>query len=458
MGFVLLAFIIVAWTIGLRRYGYFSLVSAGLLGFSVYSIPAIVGLSYPFERYYTELTQTTSTSTLIILIAWIVFSLTISVQLKRRKVHGRLKTNRQVHDRLRTNRQAHSRLKTNHKTVDNAFIVSALILCVAGYMAIAVVDGPLFFLVSRDEQSVSYVRLLWRWINAIGFIAAIITGHGRTAIVFLTALIIYFLAGDRTVIIITAICVAIVSGYGQSLFRFFLTPRSIIGGIVMLMLAVFGKPIYLAVKAGSLDVLISAFDMQWLNRAVKTFEPFVQHNILDLVVRYNYQIPINDLFEGLLGQLLIIPSAFGFDSNIFNTEFMAHFGLNKLAYGIAGNYWAQGWAVGGFLGVAFFAFIYGVILRICNDRMRKYTGCLYILYALLGTMVAVYVHRNSMDNMLSFVRQIVIAILATVILAKFIRPIIKIKRIRILHAFADVNLLPHTVHGTIPQIHKRKHQ
>lgn len=448
MGFVLLVFIIIAWIIGLRLYGHFSLVSAGLLGFSVYSIPAIVGLSYPFDRYYTELTQTSSTSTLVILIAWLVFILTLSVQLNKGQTHGKLKTNRQVHGRL----------KTKRKTVDKAFLFSTLILCIAGYMVIAAVDGPLFFLVSRDEQSVSYVRLLWRWINAIGFVAAILTGHSRTAIVFLSALIIYFLAGDRTVIIITAICVAIVSGYGRSVFRFILTPRMIIGSIVLLMLAIFGKPIYLAVKAGSLDVLMSAFDMQWIYRAIKTFEPFVQHNILDLVVRYNYEIPINDLFEGLLGQLLIIPSAFGFDSNIFNTEFMAHFGLNRLAYGIAGNYWAQGWAVGGFLGVAFFAFIYGVILRICNAGMQKHTGCLYILYALLGTMVAVYVHRNSMDNMLSFVRQIVIAILATVILAKFIRPLIKKTRSRIHHTFADIHLLHDTVHVTVPQIHKRKHQ
>ena len=48
MSVLLTAMVLLTWLVGLLRYGPFSFVVAGIFCFTIYSIPALSGLAYPF--------------------------------------------------------------------------------------------------------------------------------------------------------------------------------------------------------------------------------------------------------------------------------------------------------------------------------------------------------------------------------------------------------------------------
>jgi hypothetical protein len=391
-----------AWVVALRGYGPFSFVSAGVFCFTAYSIPALLGLVFPFHDVgYVGLVRSSTLAVAVTALAWIAFLLALSVS-----VPGW--------------RRAFSVSAPDVHLP--SFVGIALIYCIAGFVVIAAMDGPLFFLAQREEQSESLVRLLWRWVNAVGLVSAVLTRSWRAAAVFLAALGVYFVAGDRTVLVITSFCLIVGLFQGRSL-RDFLRWRVVIGTSVAALLALFGKPVYLAIKAGSWDRLFVLGDSAWLEVALTTFEPFITFNILDLVVVHGFMISAWDMIAGCLAQLLLVPSAFGIASNSFNADFTATF-VPQLSYGIAGNYWAQGWAVAGPVGVVLYGLIFAVSLRVLDVWSRKYCGAMRVLCVLLGALIAVYVHRNSLDNLLSFVRQIVLVVAAiaapSAVLARFI--------------------------------------
>ena len=401
MPIVLVFVVVCTWFVVLRRYGPFSFVSAGVFCLTVYSIPAVLGLVFPFhDAGYLGLTSSSVQAVLVTVLAWIALLLALIVRAPNR--HG---GNSAFEPDLRL----------------EPFVVVALIYCVAGYLLIAAMDGPLFFLAPREEQAQSTVRLLWRWVNAVGLVSAVLANNRRAAIVFAAALAVYFLAGDRTVLVITAFCLIVLYAQGRSLRDFFRWRIAVTAGAGTL-LGLFGKPIYLAIKAGSLDQLMLVGDSGWFELALTTFEPFVTFNILDLVLIHRFTMSVWDVVAGCLGQLLLVPSAFGLDSNSFNAEFTAEF-VPDLSYGVAGNYWAQGWAIGGVVGVILYGWILALSLRVLDGWSRKYSGTTRVLCGLIGALVAVYVHRNSLDNLLSFVRQIVLVIVAiaapATVLARF---------------------------------------
>jgi hypothetical protein len=404
MGIFLLLVMAMAWFAGLRRHGAFSFVTAGLLGFTVYSIPAVLQRVYPFHfdlgSAHTVLVPALPASTVATLVAWAAFGLTVAFI-------GPAFTGRRPKQRT---------------GVDggNSFVWALLVLCVGGYATIAWSDGLFFFLAARDEQADTVVRLLWRWANAAGLIAAVMAGYWRAAPLFLIGLVMHFLAGDRTVFVITAFCLTVVTPQGRSAIRLAFRPATLAAVAALCAVAIYGKPIYLAAKLGTWAPLEQAMTAEWLYRYATSYEPFLTFNILDLAIRYDFQGSAAALLKGIVGQILIVPSAFGVDSNQFNVVFTRDFAAS-ITYGIAGNYWAQAWSVGGAVAVAVFAIFYAVVLIAC-DRWRLCSGSAVRLFLVLtGGLFAVYLHRNSLDNLLSFVRQIVVVVFAASILSRALR-------------------------------------
>jgi hypothetical protein len=396
-----------AWAVGLKRYGPFSFVVAGIFCFTVYSLPALFGLVFPFTeaRAHAQLIAASQTAVHATALAWAVLSLTIAIPVARIRAPERC-------------------IDNDYRPSDGArlapFTFAALCICVVGFLAIAATDGPLFFLEMRPEGSEGLLRMLWRWVNAIGLVAAVLTRSWRAAAVFAAGVAVYFLSGDRTIIVITAFSLFVVLGRGRS-WTLLLRPQVILGVSFLAIVAVVGKPIYLAVKLGSAELIGSVLTSNWLAGAVLAFEPFTTFNILELVIANDFTMPVWTVIEGVVGQALLVPSALGIDPNSFNAAFTQEF-APKLRYGIAGNFWAQGWAIGGPAGVAVYAVIYASVLRMCDRASRTQRGPLGILFIVIGALFAVYAHRNALDNLLSFVRQIAIVGIVLALLTSILTP------------------------------------
>lgn len=402
MGFVIAIVIMVTWVVALRKHGPASFAAAGVLGLTIYSIPAVVNLRIPFdepmgsERYLVsghELAQ------IVVLIAWVTVLLVYLVTGGRSKRNGGTAT---VHHPL------------------SDFSSALLLLGVIGFVYLSAQDGLTFFLKSREEQISDLVSLLWKWTSLLGLIATTLSGEKRKRIFFALLTIVIFLRGDRTMIALSFVAVAILSFREYRSILNVLRLRYLVAGASLAMLIFIGKPLYLAVKAGEMAILsesVSADAMQtlWLN-----FEPFATYNHLDVVIATGFTISIPEFLGSIFGHLLVMPSFFGVDTNVYNEAFTAALPLAS-TFGLAGNFWAHAWSVGAYMGVVIFAVAYAGSLVLSDQTFGKASPVGQVLIAAIATTVAVYAHRNGLDNLLSFVRQILIVAGVSYLLAFIIK-------------------------------------
>jgi hypothetical protein len=158
-------------------------------------------------------------------------------------------------------------------------------------------------------------------------------------------MIVIFLAGDRTMLLLVATAVIVYACQGQSMWRVLLRWQFLAAMAVLAILLWAGKPIYLAVKLQSWAPIETLSDGRHAISEYASFEPLLVHAMLEDVLNSGFVYPIGAVLMGALGQMLIIPSAFGIDSGGFNVAFTAaHY--EGITYGLAFNYWAEAYSVG----------------------------------------------------------------------------------------------------------------
>ncbi len=372
-------------------------------------MPAVLGLVFPFHLYETDavaLVEASDKSVLVTLVAWVGYLLTLLAG-------ANLDNPRSIPDQAYVERSS-------------IVLYVLLLFCVGGFLYIALSEGSLLWaLKARDAQYESYVRLLWRWINILGLLIAVILKRWTIALVFLIGVLCYFIAGDRTAIAIATVALVVASSEGRKAVISAFRPRYLLLASIAPLLIFFGKPIYLSIKEQNTMFLRIAFSEDWIYSSLASLEPFLTFNILDQVVLFDYEYPLDSLVLGVIGQILIVPSYFGIDSNSFNEDFTRTFSQG-ISYGIAGNFWAQGYSVAGYLGVMVFSFCFGATLIACDNYNRKSNPTTRAVIATIGALVAIYAHRNSLDNLLSFVRQILVVAIAAGALAAAARALLAV--------------------------------
>lgn len=405
MNFAILA--LALFCIGLLqlKYGYFSFVSAGVFGFLVYSLPAIVGLKRSFySGGHNYLVPVDDASTAVVLVAWTFFALTLAF------ARGPSKGLANV---------PHTRRESYIPKMWIAFALS-----MAGLAYLAALGGIFFFLESRDLQVEDYVVLIWRWVVVLGFAAAVVERHRWGQILFLSIILIIFLRGDRT---IPAICGAtyLVLYFNNEesrnrLYRILTSWKLIAATSLVVFVVLFGKSIYRSIKSGSSNELNQALDVDLAGIAYSA-EPFATFDHIPSVIDFSLHIPFFEFLTSILGNLLIIPSIFGVETNLYSVTITSTLPYN-LGYGIAGNYWAHAMSVWGYPMVGIFAALYAAALTLFDRTMFDRKGAARLTVVAIGSVIAVYTHRNGLDNLLSFVRQIIIAsIMIHLIYAIFFR-------------------------------------
>lgn len=167
----------------------------------------------------------------------------------------------------------------------------------------------------------------------------------------------------------------------------------------------YAKPFYVSLKTGqALSDMLASRDAMSMQAA---FEAFGTHELLEKVVNLNVSYPLWSTIRDSLAQFLLVPSYFGFGSGGFN-QLLQEQVFSQATYGLASNFWAHWWAVGGPFGVLAGGFIYGGSILLFNNWIIRSKGMAFFLFLLAAATIGVYAHRNSPENVLALIRPIVV--------------------------------------------------
>jgi len=139
--------------------------------------------------------------------------------------------------------------------------------------------------------------------------------------------------------------------------------------------------------------------------SIVTSEPFLIQNILNTTMVYDYHIGIDGLKQLPL-HLLIVPSAFGGDTQIFSTNFKQQF-YPFVEYGMAYNIWAESYAIGKWMFLILIILLFVLILIVFNYITLIRDRHLKALFYLMSMYWAFYIHRNSIETIITFQRHYV---------------------------------------------------
>ena len=153
------------------------------------------------------------------------------------------------------------------------------------------------------------------------------------------------------------------------------------------------KPIYPFLKTGDIEGLQALFDStDALLQPFWRSEPFGTQAVLNEVLIQNFG-SSGEQFLGVVEKLRFIPTEAFPHYSSFNEQFQpALFPWAK--GGLAGNPWAEAYALFGLAGVGLFLAVYVYIVRVLSRWLLFGSPPIQVLAAILGVFWAVYFHRN----------------------------------------------------------------
>lgn len=423
----LLLFAVIAATLvaSIRLHGLATFVTLGVAGAAIYSVPAVVNLQNSFYLIafkQSELVPTPDAADQVVLLAWLAMLVGVLVARLFGGDRRYLVPNR-----------------TDERHMASLAYATAF-LGVAGIFYLQLSgESVYFFLAARAEQTADPVSTLWKWTALIGLVASSLSGSRKLLLFHVLILFIIFLRGDRTLVAFAAAALIVVARYKDPRWYALFTPIRIVGAGFAALVIFFGKSIYTVLKGGlsgqGWDPLSIPLGQQFLFH----FEPLTTFSHLSFAMRTKTHMAYGDFISSILANLTIVPSWFGLSSNRYN-EIISR-SLPGIDFGVAGNYLAHGWVVAGTAGAMCFYLVLALVLRLCDVQFRRRHGAIKLFWCCVGAVIAFYIHRNGMDNILSFVRQLVIACVLTALVALPLRALLTPARSRRAHPSATEALL-----------------
>lgn len=408
-GFLVWTIVLLTWVVVLRTNRRVSLVAVACLGLTIYSIPVLAGWAFPPTGGVRHWVHVPDEGRYAMALGWLGFLLTVGV--------AGLRAHRSTGPNPGQPFPGAPRPIFYDGPTRN-FLTLAVITSVIGFGYAIYRGGPLFFLPSREEAfQLIYGApfLLWRWVNVVGLNVAVAARRRGFLLFFTGAVLINFLMGDRTIIILGGMAALAIAVWQTPLLRLVRNRWLIGGGVGLVVITFFGKAIYTILKSESVASAAQNFVFD-INTTLMNFEPFLVQHLMDSIIRYNLTISTSDLLLGVVGQLLIAPSLFGINSAAYNV-LITNTLFPTVTFGIAFSFWAQGYSWLGYFGV----FLYGVIFALAAillTRAANRSGLLWrCFWVLCGTVIGIYAHRNSMENIIAVVRQVFLGFFPLMLLA-----------------------------------------
>lgn len=375
----------------IRLHGIFSFVSIGVMGAAIYNLPAVLGLELPFYAmaYHVRiLFPTPAASDFVVAISWIGLLAGVICAKPRRF--------------RRTSSPSTSAIDV--QTMRKIASASAA-LGIGGLAYLLYTQGLFFVLGERSAQTTDAFSILWKWTAPLGLAASTMARNRKLLLVHLLLLLAIFLRGDRTLVAISAAAVVAALAQENPKWYAFLTPARVIPAVLALMGVFLGKSVYLTAKSGLEGNGWLIPTQSIADQLISQFEPFGTYAQLDYVMNTDLHIGFGEFLKSVLANLLLVPSYFNLSTNFYNELLTASLPA-EIRSGVAGNYLAHGWAVGGIAGAVIFYFILPIMLRLCQSQFDARHGTLKVFWCCCGAIIALYAHRNGLDNLFSFIRQV----------------------------------------------------
>ena len=111
--------------------------------------------------------------------------------------------------------------------------------------------------------------------------------------------------------------------------------------------------------------------------------------------------------KSIFSNLFIVPEYFGLSNDYYYNNLITNIPV-EIGYGRAGSIFASTFLAFSYHGLIFFGFLTGCILISIGNFVKNSNSNLVILFSVIGGLISVYLYRNSLDNFLSFVKQLFI--------------------------------------------------
>jgi hypothetical protein len=360
-----------------KKFGISNYVILAWFGLFIYSIPVFINLTR--KIYYTEydveyLINPPIESKLIYFVFWIGFLISILIY------------NKKYFDSFKLNREN---------------------IQLDVFEGICLIYIFLYFLTFAFPQfQFQFISLIAKWLFLFLSIIFVLRKKYINFILLIIALIFYSISvPDRTLITITILAVFVIL---ISQFKFKLTLNRSIFLItivfILLFLLLFNKLIYNIIFYNQ-NFHFNEFIESFKNLK-KSFEPslILTHSILALDIdnfdTFSY-------LKSILSNFYIFPGYFGISNNYYYENLISNIPF-ELNYGLGGSLFASSFLAFGYPGLALIGFLFGVVIIKLDNFSKINKSNLKILSISVLSLMAVYIYRNSLDNFLSFIKQIVL--------------------------------------------------
>jgi len=390
--------------LSLLRFGWNSFVSLGILGAFLYAIPAMIGAYTPIQLTLgiRGVFATPSTEAVAVLaVAWVTLAVLVAI----------------------LPRPAFQRAAKAATMSDGAALRACALLVMAGYAYIASTLGPFYFLAERSETELGLASTLWRWTFVFGLILSVQEKRPVYGAFFLLFLTVHMIAGDRTIPAIAVAAAVLTAFIHQGRRRALPRPATLGALTILFAVLLVAKPLYFFIKTPSAEMAALLLNPDALRYAALGFEPLGTFSLLQVSIDEGVRIPFDLFFASIFGNLLVFPSLFGVDTNLFNTTVTGHL-PSDLSFGVAGNYFAHGFVTLGVPGVTLFAALFALALHGLERAGLRATGVFRAFCVISAAIIAIYAHRNGLDNLLSFLRQVAVVGLSIAAIAALDRALL----------------------------------
>lgn len=169
--------------------------------------------------------------------------------------------------------------------------------------------------------------------------------------------------------------------------------RVLLAGFGVFFVLVFYKGIYQAIRSGNLDLAGDRLtDPQYYTQSLARMEPFTTQLILEKIVSSGYSVDANFL-KPLLHNFLVFSPELGAESVRFQDGFKQSF-YPWLSWGMASNIWAEGYALGGIVGVIILILGFCWLLKKYASWIRATQGVGRGFLAISAVYLFFFIHRT----------------------------------------------------------------
>lgn len=268
--------------------------------------------------------------------------------------------------------------------------------------------GPLFFAVVREETPLGgYEQVVYRTLASLTLMVGIVE-RSRSAIgMACLMLTIYTIMGDRTAVAMGAVAWFVHISYSKGYTGWQIVRQNWIVILLGVGFVVQGKQLYVAANAFVRGEAQIALNVAAARAGVP--EPVLVFQTLNQTVKHNWGLEFQTL-EGALPGLIPFSTTLGFRSDQFNLYMQNELFASVRPYSLAYNPWAEGWAMGGWLGIfVVWAILIVGLIAIHGMAMRR-SGILHALACTMVAYVGFYSQRNTIRTEIAFVTQLCLAV------------------------------------------------